>query len=176
MYRLSIVDAKKLGGAVKFNEKINAGAGYVLLAVLALFGLLGLALFAPAWAEGLATRYREFTGDQGFIQTLISAPILAFEFVVFEVTYLLWLVHRDRMFSTTVFKWVRLLSISSFAMAAAFVAIGAWLATKNTLPPAIGFVLAGLTLTSLAIASVTKSLLTLLEKATITKRDLEGVI
>ncbi|MEY4742319.1 MAG: hypothetical protein RL672_1069 [Actinomycetota bacterium] len=161
---------------MKITDKINAGAGYILLGLLALLGLCGIVVFIPTWVGDLTTEFLEFSSDATVLQTLLTAPVIAFELVTLEVAYLLWLVHRDRMFSTTVFKWVRLLWLTSLGMAVSFMSIGAWLAGKNTLPPAILFVIAALSFFALAVSSITNSLLALLAKATNAKQDLEGVI
>ena len=158
------------------TEKLAVALGFVTIAMAALLGLAALTLVLPAWASGLSATYDEFAEDEHWLQTIVSAPGVCFEFIALEVAYLLWLVHRDRMFSARVYKWVNLLGVTFLALAGSFVAIGTWLAIKETLPPAAALVLAAFSIVAAAVGLVTRSLLVLLRRATNATQELEGVI
>lgn len=161
---------------MKKLDKATFVGGYGALTLLAFSGAIGLALFVPAISGGLAATYSEFANDQAVIAALLSAPVIAAELIIAEIMYLLWLVHKDRMFSARVYKWVQLLVATTLGLAGSFVAIQVWLSQKGTLPPFYLFALVILTLISIAVALVTRSLLGLLRKATSATEDLEGVI
>ncbi len=157
-------------------EKASGISGQVTLALLWAVGAIGLTAFIPTWASGLEEKYVEYQGEQPILVILLGVPVLLFELVVIEVAYLLWLVTNSRMFTDKAFKWVRLLSLTSFAIAASLVALGSWLTAKNTFPPAVLFVLTAMVLFACAVGFITRSLQGLLSKATAATLDLEGVI
>ena len=161
---------------MKITDRLAVIGGFVTISISALLGILTLAFVLPVWARGLAMSYSEYSSDHNSMLVLTSAPVAIFELIALEVAYLLWLVHRDRMFSARVFKWVNLLSVTFLALAGSFVAIGTWLAIKETLPPAVALVLAALSIVAAAVGLVTRSLLVLLRRATNATQELEGVI
>ena len=161
---------------MNFLNRLNRFAGYSSLGLLAAIGVLGLLAIVPTVAADLATSFSEYQGDQVLLTLMLGTPVAVFVLILIEVAYLLWLVNNDRILSPQVFKWVRLLSISSFALALSLLVIGLWLTTKNTLPPAVLFVLTSLILLAAAVGFVTRSLQGLLKKATDAAADLEGVI
>jgi hypothetical protein len=150
--------------------------GYFAIAGAFALGVATLAVFMPVWADHLVEANPEYRSQSTVIRPLISAPVAIFELIALEVAYLLWLVHRDRMFSARVFKWVNLLGVTFLALATSFIAIGAWLTIKETLPPAVALVLAALSIVAAAVGLVTRSLLVLLRRATNATQELEGVI
>lgn len=160
-------------------KKVDTAAvfgGYVAIAGAFVLGALSIALFLPVWADQLVQGNREYEDEGSVILVLTSAPVVLFEVISLEVAYLLWLIHRDRMFSTRVYKWINLLGATFMALAGSFVAIGAWLMVKETMPPAVALVLAALSIVAAAIGLVTRSLLVLLRRANIAHEELEGVI
>lgn len=161
---------------MNFLNRLNRFAGYSSLGLLAAIGVLGLLAIVPTIAANLATSFSEYQGDQVLISFLLGTPVAVFVIILIEVAYLFWLVNNDRILSPRVFKWVRLLSISSFALALSLLVIGLWLTAKNTLPRAVLFVLTALILLASAVGFVTRSLQGLLKKATDAAADLEGVI
>jgi hypothetical protein len=153
---------------------------YVLGSII-LWGLIALAAivlvtFIPVNSAALQGSYLEFSNDTLTIQTLLSVPVLIGQLILFEVMYLIRLVHRNQMFTNRAFKWVRALTISAFALAGSIGFIAIWLASKNTLPPFVAMFLAVTFLLVLAVALVVISLLGLLKRATEASQELEGVI
>ena len=161
---------------MKVSERIVFVSGCAALVLLQLIFALGWIYGAPALASGLQNEFSEYANDRGLIQFQISAPLVILQLILIEIIYLLWLVHRNRMFSPRVDKWVKLLVMTTLALSASFIAIGIWLSIKQTLPPIVLFGLMGCALGSFSVAMVTQSLLGLLRKATHVSQELEGVI
>ena len=157
-------------------EKLTYLLGSAILWLLILIGLVVLGLFIPANVSALQNSYQEYSGDGLTIQTLLSVPVLIGQLILFEVMYLIRLVHRNQMFTNRAFKWVQALTISAFALAGSIAVVAIWLANKNTLPPFVAIVLAVTFLLVLAVALVVISLLGLLKRATEASQELEGVI
>lgn len=148
----------------------------VVLWVLVLIGFAFHFAFVPALSHGINQEFEEFANDRWLIQGLITAPVIFGQILLLIIIFLLRRIRAEQMFSTSVYKWVRLLAVDALALAASFVTIFVWLNIKNTLPPAIGIVLLVAILLSLAVSLVTASLLGLLKKATDVSQELEGVI
>ena len=147
-----------------------------VLVLLICIGAVAEILFVPAWINGLEQRFAEYSNEGGVLMLLLCTPLVLVQFTLLEICVLTVFIHRDRMFSPRVFKWVRLLVVTTGLLALSFLNIILWLAGKNTLPPAVLFVLATLSLTAAAVGLVTWSLLALLKKATTAAAELEGVI
>jgi hypothetical protein len=157
-------------------EKLTYLLGSAILWLLILLGLVVLGLFIPVNVSALQNTYQEYSGDGLTIQILLSVPVLIGQLILFEVMYLIRLVHRNQMFTSRAFKWVQALTISAFALAGSIGVIAIWLSNKNTLPPFVAIVLAVTFLLVLAVALVVISLLGLLKRATEASQELEGVI
>ena len=157
-------------------EKLTYLLGSAILWLLILIGLVVLVLFIPVNVSALQNTYQEYSGDGLTIQILLSVPVLIGQLILFEVMYLIRLVHRNQMFTNRAFKWVQALTISAFALAGSIGVIAIWLSNKNTLPPFVLMVLAVSFLLVLAVALVVISLLGLLKRATEASQELEGVI
>lgn len=141
--------------------------------------VLGFAIhftFVPVISQSLATVYTEFANDQLLIAILLATPVALGQVMLFLIFALLRRIHSDRMLTPQAFKWVRFLIADAYALAGSGIALWAWLAIKNTLPPSIFATLLVCTLLALAVALVTTSLLGLLKNATEAKRELEDVI
>ena len=157
-------------------ERLSYLLGSALLWLIFAIGGLVVLLIVPVLATDLTQAYNEYAQDQFAIQTLLTIPVILGMVIVLAVLLLLRLIHNDRMLSTSAYKWVRGLSISTFGLAASLFAIGVWLNNKNTLPPLIAVILATGALISLAVGFVTLTLMSLLKRATSAIEELEGVI
>lgn len=157
-------------------DKVVFGSGYAILGLLMAFGLGVTLVVVPAMVDSLIRTYPEFSEDRFTLSLLLTVPLVIGEALVAEVALLLRLVHKDRMFSERVHKWVSLLAWTSFALAISIASIGFWLAANDTLPPIVLLTIVGLTLLVAAVSIVTRSLLVLLRRATAAAVDLEGVI
>lgn len=150
--------------------------GQLFLAILILAAAAVIYFVVPQFSLELASRYSEFSDDELTIQIALTIPMLSASAAFLEVMYLQRLVHLNRMFSRSVYKWVRLLAITALVLAASFVALGMWLSSKAALPPLVFLVLIALTIFCLAVSAVTHSLLKLLRRATSATEELEGVV
>ena len=150
-------------------------SSHLVIWLLVSIAFAGVTLIAPYMSSELST-IPDFANDRWTIQFLISLPVATGIAILLEVLYLLKLTYKNQMFTEHVFKWVRLLAITCFALAASCVLLGAWLSFKNTFPPGMLIVVTVSTLLALAVALVTTSLLGLLRNATSNANELEGVI
>jgi len=154
----------------------NQFFGQLFLLALAFAGLLSAFFLVPQVSHDLAYRYSEFAGEELLIQIVLTIPILISIAIFLEIMHLQRLVHRNHMFSPSVHKWVRLLVITPFGLAASFVLLLIWLSSKQALPPFYFFALATLSVFCLAVSMVTSSLLGLLQRATLDSEELAGVV
>jgi hypothetical protein len=150
--------------------------GQLFLFMLTLAGLLAVSLLVPQVSLELASRFSEFSNDELTIRTFLTLPIVISIAVFLEVMHLQRLVHRDHILSPSMYKWVRLLVITSLGLAGSFVLILLWLSSKQALPPFYLFALVALTIFCLAVSMVTRSLLGLLQRATLASEELAGVV
>jgi hypothetical protein len=150
--------------------------GQLFLIMLTLAGLLAVSLLVPQVSLELTSRFSEFSNDEITIRTLLTLPIVISIAVFLEVMYLQRLVHRDHILSPSMYKWVRLLVVTSLGLAGSFVLILLWLGSKQALPPFYLFALVALTIFCLAVSMVTRSLLGLLQRATLASEELAGVV
>lgn len=157
----------------KFNVTLLAKSS--LLALTAL-GVLGFTILIPAISAGLVNQFSEYSEDALTIQTLLTIPAVISTLVLIEVFILLGLISKKAMFTVSVYKWVRLLGLSTLLLSASISIVGVWLDFKNTLPPSVMFIILVGSLTALTVSLVTFSLLNLLKEAVAAKSELEGVI
>ena len=157
-------------------ERFSYIVGSALLWLIFAMGGLVAAVIVPILSIDLTKTYGEYANDRAVIQFLLTTPVLAGMLIVLSVLLLLRLVHNDRILSVSAYKWVQALSISSFGLAIALLAIGFWLNAKNTFPPLVGVILATGSLLALAVGFVTLTLRSLLKRAITAIEELEGVI
>ena len=157
-------------------ERFTYVLGSIILWGLIVLAAIVLVTFIPVNSAAFQGSYLEFSNDSLTIQTLLSVPVLIGQLILFEVMYLIRLVHRNQMFTNRALKWVRALTVSAFALSVSIGAIAGWLIFKNTLPPFVGMFLATTFFLALAVGLVVISLLGLLKRATQVAQELEGVI
>ena len=158
----------------KFEKLEHVGAVSAIW-ILILLGVL-VAILVPFLATELAHAYSAYTHDFWIIVLLLSTPVALAEIMLAIILILLNRIRADRIFSAAAHNWVRALSVIAAALSASFVAILIWLNMKNTLPPLLGIILMIGVFVPLAVAAVTKSMLSLLRRATKAREELEGVV
>lgn len=157
-------------------KRLSLFLGQLLLSALVGAGVLAATVLVPQVSLDLGRRYSEFSNQQSQIQLLLTLPILISIAVFLVVMHLQRLVHRDHMFSPSVYKWVRLIVVGALGLAGSFVVLIVWLTYRQALAPFFFLTLVALSVFCLAVAAVTSSLLGLLRRATLTSEELEGVV
>jgi Protein of unknown function (DUF2975) len=147
-----------------------------LIWALITIGLAVQVVVIPDVSNSLAKQYVEYSADAGIITAMLTAIIFVGQATLAFISLLLKRIRANELLSTTTIKWVNALASSLFVASLTFVFLLAWLVSKNTLPPSLAIALMLAVLVSATVALVTLSLKGVLQEATATRVEMDGVI